>query len=394
MPVRDVFIVSGARTPIGSFLGELSGIPAPELGSVAIRGALARGGVAPETIDEVLMGCVLTAGLGQAPARQAMRKAGIPDTAGALTLNKVCGSGMKAVMLGANEIRVGDAEVVVAGGMESMSQAPYYVRGLRSGVRMGEQTMQDGMILDGLWDPYNDIHMGNCAERCVERYTLTRDAQDAYARTSYERARAAIESGAFRAEIEPVPVPQRKGPPKPAEQDEEPFKGSSDKLAGLRPAFESSGTITAGNASSLNDGAAALALASEDAVRRYGFKPMARIAAFATHSQDPMWFTTAPIGAIQKVLGKMKLQVGDIDLFEINEAFSAVALVAQQELAIPPDKLNIRGGAVALGHPIGCSGARLLVTLLHALRDSGKKRGLASLCIGGGEATAMIIEMT
>jgi acetyl-CoA C-acetyltransferase len=258
---------------------------------------------------------------------------------------------------------------------------------------MGDQAVQDGMILDGLWDPYNDIHMGQCAERCVERYSLTRDVQDAYARTSYERARAAIESGAFRAEIEPVPVPQRKGPPKTVEQDEGPFKGDPDKLAGLRPAFEASGSITAGNASSLNDGAAALVLASGEAVARYGLTPVARILGSATFSQDPMWFTTAPVGAIRKVLGKTRLQVGDIDLFEINEAFSAVALVAREELTIPPDKLNIRGGAVALGHPIGCSGARLLVTLVHALRDTGGKRGLASLCIGGGEATAMIVEV-
>lgn len=391
--VKDIFIVEGARTPIGSFLGELSAVSAPDLGSVAIQGVLKRSGLAPEWIGEVIMGCVLPAGIGQAPARQAMRKAGIPDSTGALTINKVCGSGMKAVMLGASEIGAGDYDLVLAGGMESMSNAPYYVKGMRSGVKMGNQQMLDGMIYDGLWDPYSDIHMGNCAEQCVNKYMLTREAQDTYAKQSYERARKAVESGAFKREIEPVAIPQRKGDPKMVDTDEEPFKGDPNKLDGLRPAFDKAGTITAGNASTINDGAAALLLASEEAVKQHGLKPVARIMGSATHSQEPVWFTTAPVGAIQKVLNKLKLQVGDIDLFEVNEAFSAVAMVAQQDLNIPLDKFNIRGGAVALGHPIGASGARLLVTLMHALQDTGKKRGLASLCIGGGEATAMVIEL-
>jgi acetyl-CoA C-acetyltransferase len=300
---------------------------------------------------------------------------------------------MKAVMLGAAEIRSGDYDLVLAGGMESMSNAPYYVKGMRAGVKMGNQQMLDGMIYDGLWDPYNDIHMGNCAEQCVDKYMLTREAQDSYAKQSYERARKAVESGAFKREIEPVAIPQRKGDPKLVDTDEEPFKGDPNKLDGLRPAFDKAGTITAGNASTINDGAAMLLLASEEAVKQHGLKPVAKILGSATHSQDPAWFTTAPVGAIQKVLNKLKLQVGDIDLFEVNEAFSAVAMVAQQDLNIPLDKFNIRGGAVALGHPIGASGARLLVTLIHALQDTGKKRGLASLCIGGGEATAMIVEL-
>lgn len=391
--VNDVFIVSGARTPIGSFLGELSGLTAPDLGSVAIQGVLKRSGLPQDAIDEVIMGCVLSAGIGQAPARQALRKAGLPDSTGALTINKVCGSGMKAVMLAASEIKAGDYDVVIAGGMESMSQVPFYAKGMRTGVKMGNQSLLDGMIYDGLWDPYNDIHMGNCAEQCVTKYEFTREAQDAFAQQSYERARKAVESGVFQAEIEPVAVPQRKGEPKLVTQDEEPFKGDPAKLGGLRPAFEKTGSITAGNASTINDGAAALLLASADAVARHNLKPMARILGSATHSQDPMWFTTAPVYAIEKVLQKLNLAIADIDLFEVNEAFAAVAMAALQSLNIPSDKLNIHGGAVALGHPIGCSGARLLVTLLHALKARGQKRGLASLCIGGGEATAMVVEL-
>lgn len=391
--MTDIFIVDGARTPIGSFMGELSAVPAPELGATAIRGVLKRTGVDPAAIDEVIMGCVLPAGVGQAPARQAMRKAGIPDATGALTLNKVCGSGMKAVMVARSEIAAGDYELVIAGGMESMSLAPHYVKSLRAGAKMGHQQLLDGMIYDGLWDPYDDLHMGNCAEQCVAKYNLSREEQDAFARRSYERARQAVGSGAFKAEIEPVSIPQRKGDPKVVDTDEEPFKGDPDKLGGLRPAFEKTGTITAGNASTINDGAAALLLASQAAVQKHGLKPRARIVASATHSQEPVWFTTAPVGAMQKVLARAGMTVADIDLFEVNEAFAAVAMVAQRELDIPDHKFNVRGGAVAIGHPIGASGARLLVTLMQALADAGQKRGLASLCIGGGEAVAMIIEM-
>jgi acetyl-CoA C-acetyltransferase len=391
--MKDVFIVSGARTPIGSFLGSLSSVSAPDLGSIALQGAINRGHIPKEAIEEVIMGCVLSAGIGQAPARQAMRKAGIPDSTGALTINKVCGSGMKAVMLAANAIKAGEADLLAAGGMEAMSQTPYYIKGMRTGAKMGEQAMQDGMIFDGLWDPYNDIHMGQCAERCVEKYQFSRQEQDDYARLSYERARAAVENDVFQAEIEPVTIPQRKGDPVLVDKDEEPFKGNPAKLDSLRAAFEKTGSITAGNASSLNDGAAALILASEDAVKRHQLKPMAKIVGSATFSQDPLWFTTAPVGAIKKVLEKTSLDLGSMDLIELNEAFATVVLAAQKDLGITTDKLNIHGGAIALGHPIGCSGARVLVTLLHALKAQGKKLGLASLCIGGGESTAMVVEM-
>lgn len=390
--MKEVFIVQGARTPIGSFLGSLSSVPGPDLGSTAIQGVLKRSGVPPEAIDEVILGCVLPAAIGQAPARQAMRKAGIPDSTGALTINKVCGSGMKAVMLAAASIKAGDQDLVIAGGMESMSNAPHYIKGMRNGVKMGNQQLVDGMIHDGLWDPYNDLHMGNCAEQCVTQYELTREAQDDFARQSYLKAQKAIESGAFKPEIEPVSIPQRKGEPKWVEQDEEPFKGDPEKLSSLRPAFDKAGSITAGNASTINDGAAVLLLASEEAVKKYHLKPVAKILASATHSQEPVWFTTAPVGAMQKALQKAQLSVDEIDLFEVNEAFAAVAMVAQRELKILAEKLNVRGGAVALGHPIGASGARLLVTLIHALKDADKKLGMASLCIGGGEATAMIVE--
>lgn len=392
--VKDIFIVSGARTPIGSFMGELSGLTAPELGAIAIQGVLKRSGVSPEAIDEVIMGCVLSGGVGQAPARQALRKAGIPDSTGAITINKVCGSGLKSVMIGAAEIIAEDYELVVAGGMESMSQAPFYVKGMRGGVKMGHQQMLDGMIYDGLWDPYGDMHMGNCAEQCAAKYNLSREAQDDYAKQSYQRAQKASKDGAFKAEIEPVSIPQRKGDPKVVDTDEEPFRGDAEKLATLKTAFQrEGGTITAGNASTINDGAAAVLLASEAAIKKHNLKPMAKIIGSATHSQEPVWFTTAPVGAMQKALARTGLTVDDIDLFEVNEAFAAVAMVAQQELKIPMEKLNPRGGAVAIGHPIGSSGARLLVTLMHALKDTGGKRGMASLCIGGGEAVAVIIEM-
>jgi acetyl-CoA C-acetyltransferase len=391
--VKDVYIVNGARTAIGSFLGELADVPAPALGASAIRGVLSRSNLPPEYIEQVIMGCVLSAGVGQSPTRQALKQSGIPDSAGALTVNKVCGSGMKAVMLAANEIRLGEADLVIAGGMESMSQAPYYAKGMRNGVRMGEQTLIDGMIHDGLWDPYNNQHMGLCAEECVKKYAFSREAQDEYAAQSYQRARQASDSGAFTTEIEPVLVPQRKGDPKRVDRDEEPFKGDPSRLSSLRPAFDKAGGITAGNASSLNDGASALLLASKEAVEKYDLKPMARILGSATHSQDPLWFTTAPLGAVQKLLNKLRLGVSDFDLFEINEAFAVVAMAARQELALPNDKLNVRGGAIALGHPIGSSGTRILVTLLYALHDLKLRRGLATLCIGGGEATAMAVEM-
>jgi acetyl-CoA C-acetyltransferase len=389
---KPVFIVEATRTPIGSFLGGLSTVSAPVLGSVVIKALIEKTGLPAHAVNEVMMGCVLSAGMGQAPARQALRSAGLPDSVGALTINKVCGSGMKAVMLAASSIQSGVAECVIAGGMESMSQTPYYLDRLRTGTKMGNQSLIDGMIHDGLWDPYGNLHMGSCAELCATKYNITREAQDAFATESYQRAKQAVETGAFKREIVPVPVPQRKGEPVVFEHDEEPFKGDSAKLSTLRPAFEKTGTITAGNASTLNDGAAALLLASEAAVLQYGLKPLAKITGFTTHGQQPEWFTTAPVEAIKKLLAQTGKTLNEIDYFEVNEAFSVVAMVAQQALGIPGDRLNVRGGAVALGHPIGASGARILVTLLGLLNDYDKTRGIASLCIGGGEATAMMIE--
>ncbi len=390
---NDVYIISGARTAMGSFLGSLSSVPAPVLGSVVIKAVLERAGVSPGEVDEVLMGCVLPAGQGQAPARQAMIKAGIPTSTGAVTVNKVCGSGLKTVMMAAAEIKAGEADLVIAGGMESMSQSPHYLMDARNGYRMGHREIKDSMILDGLWDPYHDFHMGNAGEMCAEKYHFTREAQDDFAKTSYERARKAIESGAFKAEIVPVEVPQRRKDPIIVDTDEEPFKGDPDKLGKLRAAFAKEGTITAGNASTINDGASTVLVASGKAIEAHGLKPMAKILGSATFSQDPEWFTTAPVGAIKKILAKLSLTVSDIDLFEINEAFSVVTMAAMADLDIPLEKVNVRGGAVALGHPIGASGNRLLVTLLHALKDQNKKRGVVTLCIGGGEAVAVVVEM-
>lgn len=389
---QSVYIVDGARTPIGSFLGALSSQTASALGATAIKAAVERAGVASQHIDEVYMGCVVTAGVGQAPARQAMIQAGIPTSAGATTVGKVCGSGMKAIMLGRLEILANEANVVVAGGMEAMSQTPHLLKSLRKGAKMGHQQMLDAMIVDGLWDPYDDVHMGNCGERCAEKYAFTREQQDAYAIQSYQRAIAAMESGAFAEEIAPVSWTTPKGQTEMVSEDEGPKKADLTKLATLKPAFEKTGTITAANASSINDGAAAVVLASEAAVTQYGLKPMARIVATATHSQDPAWFSTAPVGAIEKVLQKAGMTADQIDLFEINEAFAVVTLAAIHDLTLDPEKINVHGGAISLGHPIGASGARITVTLLYALRQLKKRYGLATLCIGGGEATAVIVE--
>ncbi len=389
---EPIYLVTGARTPIGSFLGSLSAKTGPELGAAAIRALLDRSGVAPEQIDQVYMGCVLTAGVGQAPARQAMIHAGIPTSTGATTVGKVCGSGMKAVMIGRAEVLIGEADLVIAGGMESMSQAPHVLKTMRKGAKMGHQQLMDTMIMDGLWDPYGDMHMGNCAERCVEKYQFTREAMDAFAMRSYERSLHAIKEGLFAQEIVPVEIPQRKGDPLRVTEDEEPARSDYTKMAGLSPAFEKTGAITAGNASTINDGAAAILLASETAVQKHGFKPMARVLAACTHSQDPAWFTTAPIGAMEKAVAKAGLKMDDIDLFEINEAFAAVAMAAVTDLKLDEAKVNVRGGAISLGHPIGASGARILVTLMHTLQQTNQRYGLASLCIGGGEATAMVIE--
>lgn len=388
---REVVIVSAARTPIGSFQGSLAAVTAPALGSVAIKAALERADVAGSDVDEVLMGCVLPAGQGQAPARQASKGAGIPDGVGCVTVNKVCGSGLKTVMLAATSIAAGEAETIVAGGMESMSNVPYLLPKARTGYRLGNGELVDGLVFDGLWDPYNDSHMGSAAELCARECNLSRERQDEYAKLSYERAQAAVEQGLFRDEIAAVEVASRKGSTV-VDRDEEPFRGDTSKLAGLRPAFEKTGTVTAGNASTLNDGACALVVMSAERAKARGLEPLARIVGSAGFAQAPEWFTTAPAGAIERLLQRTGVAVGDVDLWEINEAFAAVSLANQDKVGIATDRLNVRGGAIALGHPIGCSGARILTTLIYALRQTGKRRGVASLCIGGGEAVAVMVE--
>ncbi|HEV8245544.1 MAG TPA: acetyl-CoA C-acyltransferase [Polyangiaceae bacterium] len=388
----NVYIVGAARTPIGSYLGALGSLPAPRLGACASQAALERARVAPEHVGEVYLGNVLSAGIGQAPARQAGIFAGLPNSVPCTTVNKVCGSGLQAVILASKGLMLGDMEIALAGGMESMSNVPYYLLQARAGYRLGDGKLVDGMIFDGLWDPYNDFHMGSAGELCAKKYELGRQAQDEYARESYRRALHAIASGAFSAEISPVAVPQRKGEPLLVKDDEEPGRGDPAKFDKLKPAFEPNGTITAANASSINDGAAAVVLASEQAVKQYGLEPLARIVGWAAAAQAPEWFTTAPAKAIELVLERLKLQAKDIDLWEINEAFSCVAMACTRLAGLDPEQVNVRGGAVALGHPIGASGARVLVTLLYALRDFGKRRGLATLCIGGGEAVALVVE--
>lgn len=390
--MREVVIVGAARTPIGSFMGALSTVPAPRLGAVAIAEALKRAQVPGDRVDEVLMGCVLQGGLGQAPARQAAIYAGLPNHVPCTTLHKVCGSGLKSVMMAAQAIRSGDAECVVAGGMENMSLAPYALEAARTGYRMGHGQVVDLMIKDGLWDPYNDFHMGMAAELCAAERGITREAQDAYAAESYRRAQAAITEGRFRAEIVPVSLPQKKGEPVIVDTDEEPGRGKIDKFPTLKPAFKKDGTVTAANASSINDGAAAVVVMSEEAARSVGAKPLVRIVAQAQHAQDPAWFTTAPAYAIQKLLAKTGLAKDDVDLYEINEAFSVVSIAVNDIVGLDPTRVNVNGGAVALGHPIGASGTRILVTLIHAMQARGARRGIAALCIGGGEAVALLVE--
>jgi acetyl-CoA C-acetyltransferase len=387
-----IYIASAARTPIGAFLGALSPLPAPKLGATAIQGALKRAKLDAAVIDEVFMGNVLTGGVGQAPARQASIYAGIPNTVPTTTVGKVCGSGLQAVVLGARTIALGENELVVAGGMESMSNAPYYLFNARSGYRMGNGALVDGMIHDGLWDPYNNVHMGSCGDACAREYNVSREAQDEFAKESFRRALAAQKEGMFDAEIEPVLVPQRKGDPTAVKVDEGPTKGDPTKFASLKPAFSKDGTITAANASSINDGASALVLASEAAVKKHGLSPIARVTGWSAAATDPTKFTTAPAQAIDKVLGKLSLKPGDIDLYEINEAFAVVAMVCSKLSNVSLDRVNVRGGAVALGHPIGASGARILTTLLYTMTAQNKKRGLATLCIGGGEAVAVVVE--
>ena len=391
--MSDVVIVGAKRTAIGSMLGQFTGVPTPTLGAAAIEGALAASGVAKDAIDEVIMGCVLPAGLGQAPARQAMRAAGIPDKAGATTINKVCGSGMKAVMLANDIIKAGSAQAVVAGGMESMTNAPHLLNGSRTGIRYGTAQFLDHTAWDGLTDPYEGQAMGVFGDATCNSLGCSREEVDAYSTESVKRAQAAIASGAFKEEIVPVTVKGRKGDVV-VDADEEPGKIDTAKIPGLRPAFGKEGILTAASSSKISDGAAALVVMSADAAKAAGATPLARIVAHATQSQAPAEFTTAPVGAIEQVLAKAGWKVGDVDLFEVNEAFSVVAMAPMKKLGIAHDRINVNGGAVALGHPIGCSGARLLVTLIHALKARGGKRGVASLCIGGGEATAMAIEIT
>ena len=386
-----VFLCAAKRTPIGSFQGSLSSCTSVDLGVVAAGEVLRSSGVPPEKIDEIILGCVLTAGLGQAPARPVGIKAGLPQTVQAMTINKVCSSGLKAVMLAAQSIQLGASQAVIAGGMESMSRSPYILPGLRNGARLGHVQAEDTIIRDGLWDVYNDYHMGSAAELCAREYKLTRDAQDDYALQSYRRALDAIAAGHFRDEIVPVPVREGKSESL-VTTDEEPGKAKLEKIPQLKPVFEKDGTVTAANASSLNDGAAAMIVCSDDFAKSNGLTPLARLVDQGWAGQAPEWFTTAPVKAVQNVLAKTGLTAGEIDLFEINEAFSAVALACVGGLGLSSDKVNVSGGAVALGHPIGASGARILTTLLYALKRTGGKRGIAAICNGGGEATAVMVE--
>ena len=389
--MRQVVVVSAVRTPVGTFQGALSSLSAPKLGALAISEALRRANVAPGDVSEVIMGNVLTGGVGQAPARQASLLAGVPHGVPCLTINKVCGSGLKAVMLARQAIALGDADIVVAGGQESMSNAPYLLPTARSGMRMGNQTAVDSMISDGLWDPYGNAHMGTFGDACAKEHDFSREAQDAFAKTSYERALAAQKAGLFKGEIIGVEVTEGKDK-RMVELDEEPGRYKPEKMGALKPAFGKEGSVTAANASKIDDGAAALVLMSADDANRRGLTPLCTLIADGTHAKEPSQFTTAPAGAIEKALKKAGLSANDIDLWEINEAFAVVAMVTMKQLALPHDRVNIWGGAIALGHPIGCSGARLLTTLLSQMKQLDKKTGCASLCIGGGEAVALIVK--
>ncbi len=389
--MENVVIVSAQRTAVGSFQGSLSTLPAPKLGAIAIKAALEKINLNPADIHEIIMGQVLTAGAGQAPARQAAIFAGVSNSTPCLTINKVCGSGLKAVMLASDSIRLGHTSVAVAGGQENMSLAPHLIENSRTGYRMGNVSMTDSMIKDGLWDPYNNFHMGNAAEICSREFSFTREAQDQFAIDSYKKAQASIANGVFKNEIADVVIEGKKGTVT-INTDEEPGKAMFEKMPGLKPAFEKDGTITAANASKINDGAAAIVLMSESEAKKRGLTPLAKIVSHATFAQDPKYFTTAPVGAIKKSLEIANLKISDIDLFEINEAFANVTMAAQKSLEIPVDRINVFGGAIAIGHPIGASGARIFTTLIHGLQTKNAKRGLATLCIGGGEAVSVIIE--
>jgi acetyl-CoA C-acetyltransferase len=391
LPMKEVVIVGAARTPMGSFLGSLSTIPAPKLGAVAIQGALSKANVAADLVDEVFMGHVLQANVGQAPARQAALGAGIPNTVPCTTVNKVCASGMKAIALAAQSIMTGDNEVVIAGGMENMSSVPHYLDA-RGGQKFGDIKMADGMVKDGLTDVYNQTHMGNCAELCARERNISREEQDAFAIESYERAAKAWSNGRFNDEVVPVSIPQRKGDPIIFGEDEEYKNVNISKIATLRPAFDKDGTVTAANASTLNDGASALVLMSREKAEALGLKPLARIVSFADAAHAPEWFTTAPSKAIPLALKKANLTIADIDFWELNEAFAVVGLANIKELGLDPAKVDVNGGAVALGHPLGSSGSRIIVTLLNVLKQNGGRYGGAGICNGGGGASAMIIE--
>ncbi|HSE58667.1 MAG TPA: thiolase family protein [Nitrospiraceae bacterium] len=385
-------IVSAARTPMGSFNGVFSPVPATKLGSLAIAEALRRIELRPDRVDEVYMGCVLSAGLGQAPARQASIGAGIPNSVGATTVNKVCGSSLMTAIMAARAVQLGEAKVIVAGGMENMSRAPYLLEEARQGYRLGHGELTDSLIKDGLWDVYNDFHMGHGGELCAAKYRFTREELDDFALESYRRAREAVTSGAFAREIVPVEVPQKKGAPLLIREDEEPNRADLSKLRSLKPVFQEDGVLTVGNSPSCNDGAAALVIMADDEAARLGLKPMGRIVGYAGAALAPEWFTIAPVEAVKLVLKQTGLGLDQIDLFEINEAFSSVALAINRELGLDPKRVNVHGGAVALGHPIGATGARIVTTLLYAMEARGARRGLASLCIGGGEALALVVE--
>ena len=385
-------IASAVRTPIGSFNGTFSSVPATKLGSLAIAEALKRAQLQGDRVGEVYMGCVLSAGQGQAPARQAAIGAGVPISVGATMVNKVCGSSLQTVIMAAQAIGMGDARIVVAGGMECMTRAPYLLENARRGYRLGHGELTDSLVKDGLWDVYNNFHMGNCGELCAAKYQLTREELDDFAMESYRRAQQAIATGAFKREIVPVEAPQKKGPPRLVAEDEEPTRVDLSKMRSLKPIFKDDGVLTVGNSPACNDGAAALVVMAEDEASTLGLTPIARIVGYAGAALAPEWFTIAPVEAIKRVLKQTGMSLSHIDLFEINEAFSAVSLAVNRELGLNADKVNVNGGAVALGHPIGATGARILTTLLYAMEARGDRRGLASLCIGGGEALAIIVE--
>lgn len=387
-----IYICAAKRTAIASFNGALAAVSAVRLGEVVVRAVLKNAGVPAESIDELIMGCVLTSGMGQAPARQVALGGGLPNSVQAMTINKVCSSGLKAVMLAVNEVQLGNARAIIAGGMESMSQAPYLLPAMRGGARLGNSTAEDAILKDALWDVYNDYHMGNCAELCAREYNLSREDQDNFAIESYARAQTAIAEGRFKDEIVPVEIVGKKQTIV-FDVDEEPGRGNPEKIPSLRAVFEKDGTVTAANASSINDGSSAMLICSEEYLKEFGLTPLARVVCSAAHAQEPERFTTAPVGALSSALSKAGLRVSDIDLFEINEAFSAVALACSALLDLDSEKVNVNGGAVALGHPVGASGARILTTLLYALKSRGLSRGAVGICNGGGEATSMIVEM-